>query len=29
LPIEPWAGLLGVLAEERVALIPPYLFALR
>jgi protease-4 len=29
LPIEPWADLLGVLAEERVALIPPYLYSLR
>ena len=29
LPIEPWTDLLRVLAEERVALIPPYLFSLR
>lgn len=29
LPLQPWAELLTVLAQERVALIPPYLFALR
>jgi protease-4 len=28
-PLEQWAGALRVLAEERVALVPPYLFSLR
>ena len=28
-PLEPWAGALRVLTEERVALVPPYLFSLR
>ena len=29
LPLEPWAQTLRLLAEEQVALIPPYLFTLR
>ena len=29
LPLEPWTDALRLLADERVALIPPYLFALR
>jgi protease-4 len=29
LPLEPWAELLQTLAQERVALVPPYLFSLR
>jgi protease-4 len=29
LPLEPWAGMLHILAAERVALIPPYFFSLR
>jgi protease-4 len=29
LPFEPWAAMLSILAEERVALVPPYLFTLR
>ncbi len=29
LPLEPWADMLRVLAEEHVALVPPYFFSLR
>ena len=29
LPLEPWAGMLQVLAVEHVALVPPYFFLLR
>jgi len=29
LPLEPWAGIIRVLAEEQVALVPQYLFTLR
>ncbi len=28
-PLQQWAGALRVLAEERIALVPPYLFSLR
>ncbi|MGB5221504.1 MAG: hypothetical protein WBN60_10785, partial [Polyangiales bacterium] len=29
LPLEPWAATLRTLADERVVLVPPYLFSLR
>ena len=29
LPLEPWATTLRTLANERVVLVPPYLFSLR